>query len=238
MSTSTQTSNEPAAVPSHPLDNVVWHALNTRQIQFSAGDDRARRYMVDVAPFAGMREVSPAGFASLFPLVPQGDRVAMFTIEPVQPADRFEILVAKTGHQMIATRVAARIQPRDFARLDDSSVPDMLTLVEASRPGPFSVRTNKLGGYLGIRVEGHLLAMTGERMKLEGFTEISAVCTHPDHRGRGYAHDLVSAVAQAVLDRGEWPFLHVFSDNLPAIALYERLGFTIRRTTHFHIDSH
>src|SRR6266446_6904619 len=96
------TPDQDAAVESHPLDNVVWHALNTRQIQFSAGDDLARRYMVDVAPFAGMREVSPAGFASLFPLVPQGDRVAMFTIEPVQAADRFEILVAKTGHQMIA----------------------------------------------------------------------------------------------------------------------------------------
>src|SRR5882724_10651530 len=130
------TPDQDAAVEAHPLDNVLWHALNTRQIQFSAGDDRARRYMVDVAPFAGMREVSPAGFASLFPLVPQGDRVAMFTIEPVQPADRFEILVAKTGHQMIATRVAAAMQPRDFERLDDSSVQDMLTLVEASRPGP------------------------------------------------------------------------------------------------------
>src|SRR5258705_7037567 len=226
MSTSTQT------LESHPLDNVVGRARKTRQFQFWAGDDRARRYMVDVAPFAGMQEVSPAGFASLLPLVPQGDRVAMFTIEPVHPADKIEILVAKTGHQMIATRVAAPIQPRDFECLDDSSVQDMLTLVEASRPGPFSVRTNKLGNYLGIRVDGHLIAMTGERMKLEGFTEISAVCTHPDHRGHGYAHDLVSAVAQAVLDRGGLPVLHVVSDNLPAIALYDRLGFTIRRTMH------
>src|SRR5258705_10186629 len=156
----------------------------------------------------------------------------MFTIEPVQPAEKFEILVAKTGHQMIATRVAGPMQARDFERLDDSSVQDMLTLVEASRPGPFSVRTNKLGDYLGIRVGGHLIAMAGERMKLEGFTEISAVCTHPDHRGHRYAHDLVSAVAQAVLDRGESPVLHRFRDNLPGIALYERLGFQIRATIH------
>src|SRR5260370_9574755 len=111
MSTSTPTPNEPAAVPSHPLDNVVWHALNTRQIQFSAGDDRARRYMVDVAPFAGMREVSPAGFASLFPLIPQGDRVAMFTIEPVQPPAKFDILFPKTGHQLIAPPGAPPVQP-------------------------------------------------------------------------------------------------------------------------------
>src|SRR5260370_13203950 len=161
MSTSTPT------LESHPLDNVVWRALNSRQSQFSSGDDRARRYMVDVAPFAGMPEVSPAGFASLFPLVPQGDRVAMFTIEPVQPADKFEILVAKTGHQMIATRVAAPIQARDFERLDDSSVQDMLTLVEASRPGPFCVRTNQLGAYLGIRVAGHLISLTGEALDPE-----------------------------------------------------------------------
>src|SRR5260370_7513423 len=97
MSTSTPTPNEPAAVPSHPLDNVVWHALNTRQIQFSASDDRARRYMVDVAPFAGMREVSPAGFASLFPLVPQADRVAIFTIEPTHPPDNFDLLLPTTA---------------------------------------------------------------------------------------------------------------------------------------------
>src|SRR5258705_13228510 len=106
MSTSTQT------LESHPLDNVVWRALNTRQIQFSAGADRARRYMVDVAPFAGLGEASPAGFASLFPLVSQGDPVAMFTIQPVPPAERVGILVAKTGHQMMATRGAPPIEPR------------------------------------------------------------------------------------------------------------------------------
>src|SRR5260370_18841347 len=104
MSTSTPTPNEPAAVPSHPLDNVVWHALNTRQIQFSAGDDRARRYMADVAPFAGMREVSPTRLPSLFPLVPQGDRVPRFPIEPIHPAERFDILSSKPDHQVIATQ--------------------------------------------------------------------------------------------------------------------------------------
>ena len=220
---------------SHPLDNVIWHALNARQIQFSQGDDRARRYMADVAPFAAIRDFSPASFASLLPLVPRGDRVAMFTVKPVPPTEHFEILVAKTAHQMIATRVAGPMQRRDVERLDGSSVYEMLKLVAESQPGPFAARTNQLGDYFGIRVDGQLIAMTGERVKIDGFTEISAVCTRPDHRRHGYAHDLVSAVTRAVLDRGERPFLHVFSSNLPAIALYECLGYTIRRTMHLTV---
>jgi ribosomal protein S18 acetylase RimI-like enzyme len=225
----------PDTVASHPLDNVVWHALNGRHIQFSEGDHRARRYMADMAPFAGLRDTSSASFASLVPLVPRGDQVAMFTVEPVSPVKPLEIVLAKPVLQMIATRVAGPMRPREAERLDDSAVPDMLKLVDESRPGPFAARTHQLGDYLGIRVDGRLVAMTGQRMKIEGFTEVSAVCTHPEHRGHGYAHDLVSLVTQAVLDRGEGPFLHVFSDNAPAIALYERLGYTIRRTLHVTI---
>ena len=217
-------------VESHPLDSVVWRALNGHHIQFSQGDHRARRYLADMAPFAGLRDSSPASFASLVPLVPRGDQVALFTVEPVPRPEPLEILLAKPVLQMIATRVVGPMRPRETERLDASAVPDMLKLVDESRPGPFAARTHELGDYLGIRVEGQLIAMTGERMKIEGFTEVSAVCTHPEHRGHGYAHDLVSLVTQAVLDRGERPFLHVFSDNAPAIALYKRLGYTIRRT--------
>ena len=219
----------------HPLDSVVWRALNGRQAQFSEGDDRARRYMADVAPFAGLRDLSSASFASLVPLVPRGDQVAMFTVKPLPPTGQLEIVLAKPVHQMIATRVAGPMRPREAERLDAAAAPEMLELVDASRPGPFAARTHELGDYLGIRVEGRLIAMTGERMKIDGFTEVSAVCTHPDQRGHGYAHDLVSLVTQAVLDRGEEPFLHVFSDNAPAITLYQRLGYTIRRTMHVTI---
>jgi len=220
---------------SHPLDNVVWSALTGRQREFSEGDDRARRYLVDVAPFAGLRDFSPASLASLLPLASEGHRLAIFSAEPMPPVEGLKVLLTGTGHQMIASRVASPLQSSDVERLDDSAVPEMLALVERSQPGPFAARTNRLGSYLGIRASGQLVAMTGERMKIDGFTEISAVCTHPDHRGHGYAHDLVSLVAQAVLDRGEQPFLHVFSENFPAITLYERLGFTIRRTMHVTI---
>ena len=226
--------SDPAPGP-HPLDNVVWHALAGRQRAFSEGDDRTRRYLIDVAPFAGLRDFSPASMASLRPLVSEGHRLAIFSAEPMPPAEGLKVLLAKTGHQMIASQVLPPRQRREVERLDDSCVPEMLALVELSQPGPFAVRTNRLGSYLGIRAAGKLVAMAGERMKIDGFTEISAVCTHPDHRGFGYAHDLVSLVAQTVLDRGEQPFLHVFSDNLPAVTLYKRLGFTIRRTMHVTI---
>ena len=215
---------------SHPLDGVVWNALTTRQREFSEGDDRARRFLVDVAPFAALRDYSPTSVVSLLPLASRAQPVALFTPEPVPPLKQLDVLLAKPVHQMIATRVAPPLHQRAVERLDDSSVADMIALVELSQPGPFAARTNRLGDYLGIRTGGQLVAMTGERMKIDGFTEISAVCTHPEHRGHGYAHDLVSVVAQALLDRGEQPFLHVFGDNLPAITLYERLGFAIRRT--------
>jgi predicted GNAT family acetyltransferase len=95
-------------------------------------------------------------------------------------------------------------------------------------PGPFVERTHELGRFIGVRHEGQLVAMAGERMKPEGFTEISGVCTHPDHRGRGYAAALMCEVARAIFARGETPFLHAFDDNTNAIALYERLGFVTR----------
>ena len=215
---------------SHPLDDVVWNALTTRQREFSEGDDRARRFLADVAPFAALRDYSPASVASLLPLASRAHPVALFTVEPVPPLKELEVLLAKPLHQMLATRIAPPLHQRATERLHDFAVADMIALVELSQPGPFAARTNRLGDYLGIRAGGQLVAMTGERMKIDGFTEVSAVCTHPEHRGHGYAHDLVSLVARAILDRGEQPFLHVFGDNHPAITLYERLGFTIRRT--------
>jgi predicted GNAT family acetyltransferase len=108
----------------------------------------------------------------------------------------------------------------------------MIALVELTKPGPFSTRTHELGTFLGIRIDGQLVAMTGERMKPGNFTEMTAVCVHPDHRGRGYAQALLGAVARGIVARGEIPFLHVFSNNESAIALYRRQGMEIRRRLH------
>ena len=106
----------------------------------------------------------------------------------------------------------------------------MLALARLTRPGPFSARTHRLGAFIGVKLDGRLVAMAGERMKPDGFTEVSGVCTHPDHRGRGYAGGLMRLVARRILERGETAFLHAYESNIGAIALYESLGFRRRRT--------
>jgi predicted GNAT family acetyltransferase len=106
----------------------------------------------------------------------------------------------------------------------------MLGLVDLTRPGPFAARTVEMGRYLGVRDEGRLVAMAGERLRPPGYTEVSAVCTHPDFRGRGHAKALISVLAEAICARGETPFLHVLPENRPAVATYEALGFRTQRT--------
>jgi predicted GNAT family acetyltransferase len=121
--------------------------------------------------------------------------------------------------------------PPDFAIVDltEADAPQMLALATQTRPGPFFSRTHQLGDFVGVKIDGRLMAMAGERMKSEGFTEVSGVCTDPDCRGRGYAGALMRVVANRILARGETPFLHSYAHNTGAIALYETLGFVLRR---------
>jgi predicted GNAT family acetyltransferase len=131
--------------------------------------------------------------------------------------------------QMVGTDANAARDPR-ASTLTTSDVPEMLELVRATEPGPFLQRTIELGNYIGIRDGGALIAMAGERMRFEGWTEISAVCTASSHRGEGLATSLVSALVAAIRERSENPFLHVLKTNENAIRLYGELGFSIRRT--------
>ncbi len=133
---------------------------------------------------------------------------------------------------MVGVDVAAAPDP-EAVPLGARDVPEMLDLVARTEPGPFRPRTVELGTYLGIRYRGRLVAMAGERLRPPGWSEISAVCTDPDFRGRGLAGRLIRAVAAVIRERGETPFLHAVASNTDAIRLYERLGFTLRRTTAF-----
>jgi predicted GNAT family acetyltransferase len=126
-----------------------------------------------------------------------------------------------------------QIRPPQIQPVTDADVGEMLALVELARPGPFLARTIELGDYAGVFDGERLVAMAGERMRLPGFTEISAVCTHPDARGRGLGTALTHYVARAILDRGETPILHVRRDNHDAIRVYQRLGFTVTRAIDF-----
>jgi len=128
----------------------------------------------------------------------------------------------------VLDRLAPVAASVDLVPLGAADAPEMLALATLTEPGPFGPRTHELGGFLGVKLDGRLVAMAGERMKPEGFTEVSGVCTHPDHRGHGYAAMLSTAVAERVLARGETPFLHAYASNTAAIGLYERLGFRLR----------
>lgn len=130
---------------------------------------------------------------------------------------------------MIGTLAEASIRGVEIVTLGADDAPEMVALTELTKPGPFSARTHELGTFLGIRIDGKLVAMAGERMKPANYTEITAVCVHPSHRGRGYGQALLGAISRQILARGELPFLHVFSSNTSAIALYRRQGMEIRR---------
>jgi ribosomal protein S18 acetylase RimI-like enzyme len=216
----------------HLLDHPIWSALTTRQQALAEGGALARRYPPAIAPFAAMADTSPQGFASLAALLSPSDLAVLFTPDPVTPPAEFKVMLAKTGEQMIGMPAESPGRGVKIVTLGADDVPAMMELTELTKPGPFSARTHELGTFLGIRIDGQLAAMAGERMKPGHYTEITAVCVHPSHRGRGYGQILLAAIAHQISARGEIPFLHVFSDNDSAIALYRRQGMEIRRRLH------
>jgi ribosomal protein S18 acetylase RimI-like enzyme len=214
------------------LDRPIWSALTTSQKHLAEGGPRALRYPVDMTPFADMVDMSEASFAALRDLLPGSQIAALFTPEPVDVPAGFKVVLAETGEQMIGSPADSALRDAEIVTLGASDVPAMIALTELTKPGPFAPRAHELGTFLGIRAGGELVAMTGERMKPGKFVEMTAVCVHPDYRGRGYAQALLAAVARRIEARGEIPFLHVFSSNTSAIALYQRQGMRIRRRLH------
>jgi ribosomal protein S18 acetylase RimI-like enzyme len=212
------------------LERPPWSALTTTHARFALGNELARRYPPDIAPMAAVRDVSDACQQALASLMAPGDLVGLFGAKPAPANGDLIVIAQKTVEQMVyESRDAVRITG-EHVTLTPAEVPDMMHLVELTKPGPFAARAIALGSYIGIRQRGQLVAMAGERMRFDGFTEISAVCTHPDHRGRGHAFFLVGTLMRHILARGETPFLHIYSDNTSAAALYQKLGFTYRRS--------
>ncbi|TWH98581.1 GNAT family N-acetyltransferase [Bradyrhizobium daqingense] len=217
------------------LDRPIWSALTTSHKHLAEGGPRALRYPVDMTPFADMIDMSAASFAALGDLMSRSQVAVLFTPEPVDVPAGFKVVLAETGEQMIGSPADSPLRDAEIVTLGAADVPAMMALTELTKPGPFAARTHQLGTFLGIRIGGELVAMTGERMKPGKFTEMTAVCVHPDYRGRGYAQALLAAVARQIEARGEFPFLHVFSHNTSAIALYQRQGMTIRRRLHITV---
>jgi ribosomal protein S18 acetylase RimI-like enzyme len=216
----------------HPLDRPIWSALTTRQRALAEGGARALRYPVAVAPFADMADISPESFAALGAIMSGSEIAVLFAPDAVTAPAEFKVVLAEMGEQMIGTPAESAIEGVETVKLGVDDVPAMMALTELTKPGPFSARTHELGTFLGIRIDGELVAMAGERMKPANYTEMTAVCVHPSHRGRGYGQLLLGAISRQIVARGEVPFLHVFSSNASAIALYRRQGMEIRRSLH------
>jgi ribosomal protein S18 acetylase RimI-like enzyme len=227
----------------HELDNPVWWSLNGRQRALGSTTALAARFDPEISPFGGLAEGDdPARWEDLGLLAGSGNVVGL-TGDNGPPPPSWMALRTLPGLQMIADRIEPRAPVSDWREapedllvpLGADDVPDMLELVARATPGPFLSRTVEFGGYVGIRRDGHLIAMAGERMRPSDHTEVSAVATDPDHRRRGLAELVVRRVATGIIDRGETPFLHTAASNSGAIRLYQSIGFSVRRQLTFTI---
>ena len=211
------------------LDNPIWHALTTEQVGFAERDGDAARFAPGVTNLAGLREPGEAALAALGRLVGPGEVTGLLLDGEVALPARLVRIDGAPCAQMVHEG-AAPASSEHFEELGPADAPAMLALAEATRPGPFGLRTGELGTFLGIRdAEGRLVAMAGQRMRLPGMIEVSGVCTDPAHLGRGHAARLMTAQLALIRGAGAAAFLHVKADNARAIALYERLGFRTRR---------
>lgn len=211
----------------HPLDRPIWTALTTRQAHLALGDASARCFDPAISPMAATAENNPESLRALGELIPAGGDITLLEPNPPSPPEGVRAEIAGLCVQLIARAFAPRASDLPIEPLGDADAEEMLALALLTRPGPFRARTHKMGRYIGIRENGRLAAMCGERLAAPGFVEISALCTHPDFRGRGYGAALLQAVGARILQDGDAPFLHAYADN-PAVAMYRALGFEVR----------
>jgi ribosomal protein S18 acetylase RimI-like enzyme len=220
------------------LDNPVWHALisGNKNLAEAGGNSLVKAFPADVAPFAGLAATDADCFIALDELIPANRVVAVVTPEEIEIPGRWKPILLMELCQMIAPTIgtdppdhASGPASPDLIPLHSKHIPAMLDLTKLTNPGPFYNRTIEFGNYYGIFAGNQLVAMAGQRLDLGKYIEISAVCTHPDHLGHGYATTLILHLATLIRAQSAIPFLHVRTDNTGAIKIYEKLGFSIRR---------
>jgi GNAT superfamily N-acetyltransferase len=216
----------------HPLDNPIWESLVSRHAAFALREGDAARYPADVAPFFGVASAGIGMSAAAGALVPPGDTVLLLGQAPAVP-DGWRLQRLAELAQMVCPARVAESEGPEIVELGVAHRADVLELTGLVYPHYFRSRTVELGRYFGMYVDGRLAAMIGERMGTDDWQEISAVCTHPDHAGRGYARRLLAWLSNDTLARGRTPFLHVSQENTRALRLYADHGYSLRRVIPF-----
>lgn len=223
-------------MPIHPalhaaLDRPVWSALEGGHRHLALGGPLAKRYPREIGPFAALADDSPQAWEALAALLLPGEAAMLVTATAPVRAPGLSLTPLDPVLQMVATRDLAPAT-LSFSVLGEADAPEMRELAGLTNPGPFAQRTHELGEFLGVRAGGRLAAMAGERMRPDGAVEVSAVCVHPEHRGQAYARHLLAERTRRIMAQGNQPFLHVYPSNRGAIALYESLGYVVRRQLH------
>jgi ribosomal protein S18 acetylase RimI-like enzyme len=222
----------------HILDNVAWNALTTGNEHLSEGNGPVRLFRADIAPFVGMQQINDENFALLHNTVQANRVVVVISQNEIEIPGTWKVQQSMKILQMVHSGGDNVLRSADVAPLSDGHVPAMLELTALTRPGPFLQGTIKFGGYHGIFDGDKLVAMTGLRMFAGQYREVSAVCTHPDYLGRGYAGKLIRDTVNLIYSQDCIPFLHVKSGNENAIRLYHHLGFKTRQEMTFYVIQH
>lgn len=217
------------------LDNPAWHALNSVQRHLAGKSGNAARYFPEVVPFAALAQPDAASGKELNELLTAGESFFLIGSLPPLP-DNWEVRKELVCLQMVSESPLDAPDPSfSIQQLTPEDAGEMYALVQLVQPGYFMPETYRMGRYTGIRQNGQLVAIAGERMRLNGLSELSAICTHPDFTGRGYAGQLIAGLVNRQREEGITPFLHVAEHNTGAIRLYEKLGFRTRREISFHL---
>jgi ribosomal protein S18 acetylase RimI-like enzyme len=212
----------------HPLDRPVWNALATTHADLAEGSALARRYHPSIVPFAAMADDRPESLAALTALPGAKEMMVLVEAGPITLPPTMEVIIESRLVQMVRKQPCERLANPLIAPLSEADADEMLALATLTKPGPFTLKAQNLGTFWGVKLDGRLVAMAGQRMRQPGFGELSGLCTHPDFQGRGFGTLLFCFVAGEISARGDAVFLHAYATNTPAIALYERLGFTLR----------
>ncbi|TLV03860.1 GNAT family N-acetyltransferase [Dyadobacter luticola] len=221
----------------HVLDNPAWHALSSANQHLGAASEHSAYFLPDVSPFVALASATEAHLLDLHQRLPYHDRVAILvTTENPEITAPWKMISKVDGFQMVYEGPEKPLfDGPEPLQLTEAHIPEMLALTQLTNPGPFLPRTIDFGHYEGIFENDKLIAMAGQRLHPEGFAEISAVCTHPEHLGKGYARRLLLRQVNRIQEAGETPFLHAKADNERAIKIYESLGFRIRTEMFFYI---